>query len=55
MHPPVFGISKSTPAGGLTIGGHHVPANTMVIVSVHEQISWSRGALSNVTSIIIMI
>ena len=34
MHPPVFGISKSAPAAGLKVDGYHIPANTMLTVSV---------------------
>ena len=34
MHPPVFGISKSAPAGGLKVEGYHIPADTMITVSV---------------------
>ena len=56
MHPPVFGISKSAPAGGLTIGGYHIPANTMVVVSVyHESLVWSLRAQSNIDNIILVL
>ena len=35
MYPPVGGLGKETPKGGLVLSGYEVPGNTIVQVVQH--------------------